>query len=330
MSLENKTGEFRTFIKGTGSYLPENILTNEELAKTVDTSDEWIQQMVGIKSRHIASVHETTSYMATMAAKDALKSANMDFSEIDLILVATSTADDKMPSTAVKVQGALGPSKSMAFDINAACSGFIYGLEVAWNFIKSGSYKNILLIGAESMSKVVDWSDRSTCVLFGDGAGAVVLSTRFDENFDNAKSGIIASKMFTDGSYRDLLYIPGHPQAENFLAMEGNRVFKHAVTYLQEAVTEVLAGIDGITSSDIDWLIPHQANLRIIAAAAKKLKLSMDKVVLTLPEHGNTSAASVPLALDVAVKSGKVKPGELLLLEAFGSGFVWGAVLVRF
>ncbi len=330
MSLEKKTGEFNAVITGTGSYLPENILTNAELAKTVDTSDEWIQQMVGIKSRHIASVNETTSYMATMAGKDALKSANMDFSQIDLVLVATSTAEDKMPSTAVKVQGALGPSKCMAFDINAACSGFIYGLEVAWNFIKSGVYKNILLIGAESMSKVVDWSDRSTCVLFGDGAGAVILSAGAEEPKDNSKSGIIASKMFTDGSYRDLLYIPGHPQAENFLAMEGNRVFKHAVTYLQEAVTEVLAGIDGISYSDIDWLIPHQANLRIIVAAAKKLKLSMDKVVLTLPEHGNTSAASVPLALDVAVKSGKVKKGELLLLEAFGSGFVWGAVLVRF
>ena len=330
MSLEKKTGGFNAVITGTGSYLPENILTNAELAKTVDTSDEWIQKMVGIKSRHIASVKETTSYMATMAGKEALKSANMDFSQIDLVLVATSTADDKMPSTAVKVQGALGPSKCMAFDINAACSGFIYGLEVAWNFIKTGSYKNILLIGAESMSKVVDWSDRSTCVLFGDGAGAVILSASSEGSTDNSKSGIIASKMFTDGSYRDLLYIPGHPQAENFLAMEGNRVFKHAVTYLQEAVTEVLAGIDGISYSDIDWLIPHQANLRIIVAAAKKLKLSMDKVVLTLPEHGNTSAASVPLALDVAVKSGKVKKGELLLLEAFGSGFVWGAVLVRF
>ena len=236
-----------------------------------------------------------------------------------------------MPSTAVKVQGALGPSKCMAFDINAACSGFIYGLEVAWNFIKTGAYKNILLIGAESMSKVVDWSDRSTCVLFGDGAGAVILSAdSSSSSTDHSKSGVIASKMFTDGSYRDLLYIPGHPQSENFLAMEGNKVFKHAVTYLQEAVTEVLAGIDGISDSDIDWLIPHQANLRIIAAAAKKLKLPMDKVVLTLPEHGNTSAASVPLALDVAVKSGKVKKGELLLLEAFGSGFVWGAVLVRF
>ena len=329
MSLENKTGEFRAFIKGTGSYLPENILTNDELAKTVDTSDEWIQQRVGIKSRHIASVNETTSYMATMAGKEALKSANMDFSQIDLVLVATSTADDKMPSTAVKVQGALGPSKCMAFDVNAACSGFIYGLEVAWNFIKTGVYENILLIGVESMSKVVDWSDRSTCVLFGDGAGAVVLSARFDDN-DNTKSGIIASKMFTDGSYRDLLYIPGHSHSENFLAMEGNKVFKHAVNYLQEAVTEVLADIDGISESDIDWLIPHQANLRIIVAAAKKLKLSMDKVILTLPEHGNTSSASVPLALDVAVKSGKVKKGELLLLEAFGSGFVWGAVLVRF
>jgi 3-oxoacyl-[acyl-carrier-protein] synthase III len=330
MSLENKTGEFRAVITGTGSYLPENILTNAELAKTVDTSDEWIQQMVGIKSRHIASVNETTSYMATMAGKEALKSADMDFSQIDLVLVATSTADDKMPSTAVKVQGALGPSKCMAFDINAACSGFIYGLEVAWNFIKTGSYKNVLLIGAESMSKVVDWSDRSTCVLFGDGAGAVILSASSEDSTDNSKSGIIASKMFTDGSYRDLLYIPGHPQSESFLAMEGNRVFKHAVTYLQEAVTEVISSIDGISESDIDWLIPHQANLRIIAAAAKKLNLSMDKVVLTLQEHGNTSAASVPLALDVAVKSGKVKPGELLLLEAFGSGFVWGAVLVRF
>jgi 3-oxoacyl-[acyl-carrier-protein] synthase III len=330
MSLENKTGEFNAVITGTGSYLPEKILTNAELAKTVDTSDEWIQQMVGIKSRHIASVNETTSYMATMAGKEALKSADMDFAQIDLVLVATSTADDKMPSTAVKVQGALGPSKCMAFDINAACSGFIYGLEVAWNFIKTGSYKNILLIGAESMSKVVDWSDRSTCVLFGDGAGAVILSACSEEPKDNSKSGIIASKMFTDGSYRDLLYIPGHSHSENFLAMEGNKVFKHAVTYLQEAVTEVLAGIDGISESDIDWLIPHQANLRIIAAAAKKLNLSMDKVVLTLQEHGNTSAASVPLALDVAVKSGKVKKGELLLLEAFGSGFVWGAVLVRF
>jgi 3-oxoacyl-[acyl-carrier-protein] synthase III len=310
-------------IIGTGSYLPEKVLTNEELSKMVDTTDEWIQQRVGIKSRHIAAGHETTTYMAAEAAKEALDSAGLNFSEIDLILVATSTADDKMPSTAVKVQAALGESKCMCFDISAACSGFIYALDTAWQFIKSGSCKNVIVIGAESMSRVVDWSDRSTCVLFGDGAGAVILSAKGDSSSD---SGIIASKMYTDGSYRDLLYI----EEAKCLAMEGNRVFKHAVSYLSKAVMDVIDSVDGVESSDIDWLIPHQANYRIIAAAAGKLNLPMEKVVLTLPHHGNTSSASVPLALDVAVRSGQIKPGELLLLEAFGSGFVWGAILLRF
>ena len=307
-------------IIGTGSYLPEKVLTNEELSKTVDTTDEWIQQRVGIKSRHIAARHETTTYMAIEAAKDALGSASLDFSEINLILVATSTPDDKMPSTAVKVQAALGKNKCMSFDISAACSGFIYALDTAWQFIKSGSCKNVLVIGVESMSRVVDWSDRSTCVLFGDGAGAVVLSAQ--EN----NSGIIASKMYTDGSYRDLLFI----EEAKSLAMEGNRVFKHAVSYLSKAVTDVIGSVDGIEESDIDWLVPHQANYRIIAAAANKLNLPMEKVVLTLQHHGNTSSASVPLALDVAVKSGQINKGDLLLLEAFGSGFVWGAILLRF
>jgi len=314
----------KAVIAGTGRYLPEKKLSNEEISKMVDTSDEWIKQRVGINSRHIAAGHETTTYMAIEAAKDTLKSANMEFSQIDLVIVATSTADDKMPSTAVKVQGALGPSKCMSFDVSAACSGFIYAMDVAFNYIKAGTSKNVLIIGVESMSRVVDWTDRSTCVLFGDGAGAVILQAQHDSG--QGGSGIISSKMYTDGSYRDLLYI----EEAKSLSMEGNKVFKHAVTYLSNAVEDLVDSIDGLSSGDIDWLIPHQANYRIIAAAANKLKLPMEKVILTLPEHGNTSSASVPLALDVAVKSKKVKKGDLLLLEAFGSGFVWGAILVRF
>jgi 3-oxoacyl-[acyl-carrier-protein] synthase III len=320
-------------IVGTGSYLPERVLTNDELSKKVDTSDEWIQQRVGISSRHIGGAHETTSYMAAEACKKALEAAKLEPSQIDLIIVATSTPDDLMPSTASKLMVSLGISGCPAFDISAACSGFVYALTIADQFFKTGAVRHALVVGADAMSRVVDWTDRRTCVLFGDGAGAVVLSQ------SDTEQGILSTHIHADGQFRDLLYVPNALQSydgfakdasENtFLSMEGSKVFKHAVSMLDEIVHEALKP-HALSVEDIDWLIPHQANERIIVAAAHKLGMPMERVVVTLGTQGNTSAATVPLALDVAVKDGRIQPGHLLLLEAFGAGFVWGAVLVRY
>lgn len=322
-------------IIGTGYYLPEQVVTNDQIAECLDTSDEWIQKRVGIRSRHIAGSHETTVMMSQKAAQQALCNAKVSAETIELIIVATSTSDDLMPSTACSLQAALGINTAIAFDLSAACSGFIYALHTANQFFKTGAIKHALVVGVERMSRVLDWQDRSTCVLFGDGAGAVVLSATETE-------GIIASRMFSSGKQRDLLNIPSQlPKSCTFfdkiltdtspshLAMVGNKVFRHAVTMLGEVVDKVLQD-SGYCQRDIDWLIPHQANVRIIQATAQQLKLSMHKVIVTLPEHGNTSAASIPMALAVSVEKNLIHPGQLLLLEAFGAGFVWGACLVRF
>ena len=320
-------------LMGTGQYLPTKILSNDELAQHVDTSDEWIRQRVGIISRRIASPSETVVLMSTESARIALNQANISPKSIDLIVVATSSAEDRMPSVASQVQRNLGiTSGCPAFDISAACAGFLYGLNVVEQYLKSGAAKHVLLIGAERMSRLIDWSDRSTCVLFGDGAGAAVFTM-------SPTPGILSTCIHSEGQYRELLFVDGGLPKDPFirteenidllsLKMEGNKVFKHAVNILADVATEVLNKA-GVRSSDIDWLVPHQANERIISATAKKLNLSMDKVILTLPEHGNTSAASVPLALDSGIRSGKIKPGDLVLCEAFGAGFVWGASLMR-
>jgi 3-oxoacyl-[acyl-carrier-protein] synthase-3 len=318
---------------GTGCYLPIQTVTNQDLSRYVETSDEWIRQRVGIVSRQIASASETTVMMATQAAISALENAKISPDQLDLVIVATSSGDDRMPSVASEVLKNLGVRSSCpAFDISAACAGFLYGLNVLEQYIKSGSAKHILLIGAERMSRLVDWSDRSTCVLFGDGAGAAVFKA-------SDSPGVLATCIHADGMHRELLFVDGglckepfHRNQENFdpiaLKMEGNKVFKHAVNILADVALEVMQKAN-IQPSEIDWLVPHQANERIIQATAKKLGMSMDKVILTLSEHGNTSAASVPLALDVAFRSGKIKEGDLILCEAFGSGFVWGASLIR-
>lgn len=317
-----------TRIIGTGSYLPKNIVTNEELAKTVDTSHEWIVERSGICQRHIASKEESTSFMATEAAKRAIEKAGIEAKDIDLILIATTTPEMVLPTTATLVQHNLGIYGIPAFDFAAACAGFIYGLSIADQFIKGGTCKTVLLVGVETMSSVIDWTDRATCVLFGDGAGAVILQA-------SDKQGIISTHIHADGKYKDALYVPtGLPNRANpalppYVHMAGKEVFKFAVTVLGSVVDEILAA-NNMTYKDIDWLIPHQANLRIITATAKKLDMPMEKVILTVQDHGNTSAASVALALDHGVRDGRVKPGQTLLLEAVGGSFVWGACLLVF
>ena len=303
-------------IIGTGGYLPNKILTNKDLESLVDTTDEWIVERTGIKQRHISEDNETTSSMATKASLDAIKSANIKNSQIDLIIVATTTPDQIFPSTACIVQNNLNII-APAFDIQAACTGFIYALSIADNYIKTGMCKNVLVIGAEKYSNLLDWSDRSTCVLFGDGAGAVILSA-------NSNKGIISSHIHADGQYNDLLSV----ENKN-IKMKGNEVFKVAVNTLSNLVDETLSE-NNLDKSHIDWLVPHQANLRIIKAAAKKLSMSLDQVVVTVDKHANTSAASIPLALNEAVKDGRIKDDQVILLEAFGSGFTWGSVLLRY
>jgi len=303
-------------IIGTGGYLPTKILTNKDLESIVDTSDEWIVERTGIKQRHICEKNETTSSMATKAALDAIRSANIKNAEIDLIIVATTTPDMIFPSTANIVQNNLN-IVAPAFDVQAACTGFIYAITIADNFIKTGSSKNVLVIGAEKYSNLLDWSDRQTCVLFGDGAGAIILSSSTDE-------GIISSHIHADGQYNELLDVK-----DNHIRMKGNEVFKVAVNTLSKLVDETLEK-NSMKKTDIDWLVPHQANLRIIKAAAKKLSMSLDQVVVTVDNHANTSAASIPLALDVAVKDGRIKRDQVILLEAFGSGFTWGSILLRY
>jgi 3-oxoacyl-[acyl-carrier-protein] synthase-3 len=324
----------RTVIAGTGSYLPERILTNSDLEKMVDTTDEWIVSRTGIKERHLASPEQATSDLATEAARAALEMGCVDPADLDLIIVATLTPDHHFPSTAGFVQRNLGAAKAAAFDLEAACTGFIYALSVGDLFIKSGTYKKILVVGAEVLSKFLDWEDRDTCVLFGDGAGAVLLVPE-----DNGDRGVISTHLHSDGTMAELLYAPAGvsrmpitkeaiDQKLNTVKMQGNEVFKMAVTRLSGVVDEVMEA-NGITEEDIDFLVPHQANLRIIQATARKLKLPMEKVVVTVDKHGNTSAASVPLALDVAVRADRIKRGDTVLLEAFGGGFTWGAALVR-
>lgn len=317
-------------IAGTGSYLPEKVLTNDDLAAIVDTSDEWIRSRTGIEERHIAAEGQTTSDLAYEASLRALEAAGVDASQIDLIVVGTTTPDLIFPSTACLLQARLGALGCGALDVNAACSGFIYALSVADKFIRSGDCKNVLVVGAETLTRIVDWNDRTTCVLFGDGAGAVVLQP--DED-----TGILSTHLHADGSKKELLWDPvgvsvGFGEGKNgggALLMKGNDVFKYAVKALDSVVDETLEA-NGLDKGDLDWLIPHQANLRIIEATAKRLDMSMDQVVVTVDKHGNTSAGSVPLALDAAVRSGRVQRGQLLLLEAFGGGFTWGSALLRY
>ncbi|MEM6781403.1 MAG: beta-ketoacyl-ACP synthase III [Pseudomonadota bacterium] len=319
--------EMRSVIKGTGSYLPDKILTNADLEKMVDTSDEWIVQRSGIKSRHIAADDQTTSDMAIKAAEKALRESGLKASDIDGVIVATTTPDHTFPAVAVKVQAALGIPPGLAFDVQAVCTGFVYAMTVADNFIKTGGAKRILVVGAEKMSSIVDWEDRTTCVLFADGAGAIVL-----EATDSSDQGILSTHLYADGNLRDFLYTDGGTSStgtSGHIIMQGREVFKYAVNHMSEIVGEVLEHND-VKAEDIDWLVPHQANLRIIESTAKKLDMSMDKVVVTLDHHGNTSAASIPLALDEAVRDGCIKRGDMLLFEALGGGLTWGAALARY
>jgi 3-oxoacyl-[acyl-carrier-protein] synthase-3 len=318
-------------IVGTGSYLPEKVLTNDDLAKFVDTSDEWIAARTGIRERHVAAEGETTSDLAFHAATRALEAAGVSAQDLDLIVVGTTTPDLIFPSTACLLQHKLGAAGCPAFDVNAACSGFVYALTVGDKFIRSGAAKTVLVVGAETLTRMLDWSDRSTCVLFGDGAGAVVLKA-------DTETGILSTHMHADGAKKELLWNPVgvsvgfKPEEHNAgvrVLMTGNEVFKHAVKALDSVVEETLEA-NGLDRHDIDWLIPHQANLRIIEATAKRLDMPMDRVVVTVDKHGNTSSGSVPLALDEAVRSGRVQRGQLLLLEAFGGGFTWGSALLRY
>lgn len=319
----------RSIARGCGAYLPERILTNAELAAKVDTTDEWIQSRTGIKQRHIAADGQMTSDLAIHAANRAMANAGVEGKDIDLIVLATATPDNTFPSTATTVQAAIGMAGGAAFDIQAVCSGFIFALATADNFIKAGQAKRALVIGAETFSRILDWEDRTTCVLFGDGAGAIVLEAGEGDGPDDA--GVLSTHLHSDGRYREMLYVDGGPsstQTVGYLRMQGREVFKHAVVNLSNVVLEALDA-NGLGPDAIDWLVPHQANQRIISGAARKLKMSEDKVVSTVAMHANTSAASVPLALDAAVRDGRVKSGDLLLLEAMGGGFTWGASLLR-
>jgi 3-oxoacyl-[acyl-carrier-protein] synthase III len=315
-------------ITGTGSYLPQKILSNKDLETMVDTTDEWIFSRTGIRERHIAAKGEMTSDLALEAAKNAIAAANINASDIDLIIVATTTPDKIFPSVATMLQRKLGIAGCPAFDIQAVCSGFVYALATADNFIKAGSAKCALIIGAETFSRITDYTDRSNCILWGDGAGAVILCA--SQNNKNDMQGIISTHLHADGNYEAMLHVPrktdGTPDT---VLMEGNTVFKLAVNTLDKIVDETLAA-NGMQKSDIDWLVPHQANIRILQATAKKLDMSMDKVVVTVDKHGNTSAASIPLALDVAVRDGRIKRGDVILMEAFGGGFTWGSALIRY
>lgn len=320
----------RSVVRGCGACLPEKIVTNDDLAKTVDTTDEWIVARSGIRQRHIAGDDEATSDLAIAAAKEALANAEMAADEIDLVLVATSTPDQTFPAVATVVQAGLGMTRGFAFDIQAVCSGFVYAMVVADSFIVSGQVKRVLVIGAETFSRILDWDDRATCVLFGDGAGALVLEAE-EGRGDNSDRGVLASRLHSDGRLHDLLYVDGGvstTQTAGFLRMEGREVFRHAVGNLAGVMTEVLDEA-GIGIDEIDWIVPHQANKRILDGTARKLKIDPGKVVVTVDKHANTSAASVPLALHAAVSDGRIKEGQLLVLEAMGGGFTWGAILLR-
>ena len=318
----------RAVITGSGSALPKNCVTNADLEERVDTSDDWIVERTGIRQRYIAGEGETTSTLATEAARKALDDAGVDASEIGLIVLATATPDHTFPATATQVQSALGCRGGVAFDVQAVCSGFLYALGTAESLLRTGMAKKALVIGAETFSRILDWEDRTTCVLFGDGAGAVVIESR---EVEADGPGIIATKLHADGAHKDLLYVDGGPYTTGEvgkLRMKGREVFRHAVVNLAEVLNEVLDDAS-IVADDIDWVVPHQANARILDATARKLCLSPDKVVVTVDQHANTSAASVPLAFDVARKDGRIKEGDLVMFEAMGGGFTWGAALAR-
>jgi 3-oxoacyl-[acyl-carrier-protein] synthase-3 len=320
----------RSIIRGCGSYLPARVVTNEDLSKIVDTTNEWILERTGIRERHMAAEGEMTSHLGIAAAKNALEVAGLDARDIDLIILATSTPDNTFPATAVTIQAELGITKGAAFDMQAVCSGFVYALAAADNFIKSGQYRRALVIGAETFSRILDWEDRTTCVLFGDGAGAVVVEAQ-QSTGKTSERGIMGSLLRSDGRFKDLLYVDGGPSSTKtvgHLRMQGKEVFRFAVTAIADVISETLKAHD-LTAAEIDWFVPHQANKRILDGTAKKLGISTDKIVMTLEVHGNTSAASIPLALDTARLDGRLKTGDLVLMEAMGGGFTWGSVLAR-
>lgn len=321
----------RSVIKSVGSYLPEQIVTNHDLvARGIETTHEWIVQRTGIEQRHVAAENEFTSDLAVKAAQKALANAGLDVADVDMIVVGTTTPDNIFPSTAVRVQAKLGMTRGFAFDVQAVCSGFVYALTMADNAIRLGQVKTALVIGAETLSRLIDWEDRSTCFLFGDGAGAVVLQAQEGDGTIEDQ-GIISTHLHSDGRFYDNLYVDGGPGSTSTcgtIHMDGKEVFRHAVTLLSQVVDEVLA-VNDLTSESVDWLVPHQANLRIINGLAKKLKLPSERVVTTITHHANTSSASIPLALDIAVSQGKIERGQLLLLDAMGGGFAWGAALLR-
>ena len=316
----------RSVVKGVGSALPKRRIDNEELAATVDTSDQWIVERTGIKSRYVAGDGETTASLAAEACRNALEQAGIAATEVDLIVLATATPDQTFPSSATKVQALLGIPDCIAFDVHAVCTGFLYALSVADSMLRTGNGKTALVIGAETFSRILDWEDRTTCVLFGDGAGALVLRS------EDSESGVLATKLHADGRHNDLLFVDGGPSTTGTvgkLRMKGREVFRHAVVNLADVLNEVLADA-GLISADVDWVVPHQANARILDATARKLGLPAEKVVVTVDRHANTSAASVPLALDTAIRDGRIKRGDLVVLEAMGGGFTWGAAALRY
>lgn len=320
----------RSRILGVGSYLPKRVLTNHELSQMVDTSDEWIIERTGIRERRIAAPGELTSDLATAAARDAVVKSGVTTDDIDLIVVATSTPDETFPATATRVQAELGIHRGAAFDVQAVCSGFVFALATADNFLKAGQFRTALVIGAETFSRILDWEDRGTCVLFGDGAGAVVLQAEEGEGTTEDR-GVLSTHIFSDGRHHDALYVDGgvaSTQTAGYVRMAGREVFRHAVVRLAESVQAALDAT-GVTAEQVDWLVPHQANRRIIVGTAKKMGVSLDRVVMTVDRHGNTSAASIPLALAEAAGDGRIKPGNLVLIEAMGGGFTWGSALIR-
>ena len=328
--MAHATETLRSVVLGVGSYLPQRCLSNADLEKMVDTTDEWILKRTGIRQRYIAAEGETTSMLATKAAEAALKAANITAQDIDLIIVATATPDYTFPSTATQVQAALGITHGVAFDVAAVCSGFVFGVATADKFLTSGSHKRALVIGAETFSRILDWNDRATCVLFGDGAGAMVLEAR-KSGGSLADRGVLTTHLRSDGRHREKLYVDGGPSTTGkagHLRMMGKEVFRHAVGMVTDVMTDAFAAT-GTTAADLDWFVPHQANERIIDASADKLGIDMAKIVKTVSLHGNTSAASIPLALATAVKDGRIKPGQLVMIEAMGGGFTWGSALIR-
>jgi 3-oxoacyl-[acyl-carrier-protein] synthase-3 len=325
MNIKNKT--YKSIVSGIGASLPEEVVTNKDLSMRMDTSEEWIEERTGIKERRIASKDETTSSLGTDAAQIAIDNSGLKNSDIDLIILATATPDNTFPASATLIQSSLGIERGYAYDMQAVCSGFVFAVEAADNAIKAGNIKNALVIGSETFSRILDWDDRATCVLFGDGAGAMVLSA----SSEDTNRGVLSNHLHSDGRYKDLLYVDGGPSTTNnvgYLRMDGKGVFKHAVQNLSSAIIEAIE-YNNIAIEDIDWFVPHQANIRILEAVSKKVGLSRDKVIITVDKHANTSAASIPLALYDAVQKDKIKKGDLVLLEAMGGGFSWGSTLIR-